>query len=357
LRGAIGGIKKLLFPTDLSAKLRRAASEWAETLPLDIKTPPDPLFTGVDGDGFAVTPSDSTMLRESVVTGKIPSQDAWFAALLKQWIVVRDRLGVEANAFFHQPQPAAEEHLRRLANTLHRTCVEDACLFRTTSFDLLLEVAAKTDAIHKHLSHVPIPAEPITQNFAVSESLDVRNSLYICQSSSSRSIGVAVTNSGLIVFAGGSDKAFSIVSLQTGKQLYIDRYISDGPIIHAVRCGSATHGVVPSYHSSLWFDSRTQPWRLFTPAGDSIELSESVADLDNVKLFDSSVTLNGLAGAVTEPHGRGFTPSPVFNSASELVGIAIGLWELQGQRQYEYLIQPWSEITHCLRPRVGMPTA
>jgi hypothetical protein len=49
-----------------------------------------------------------------------------------------------------------------------------------------------------------------------------------------------------------------------------------------------------------------------------------------------------------------FTLGPVFNACNELVGLALTAWYTRGgdERDWsavEYVIQPWSEISNCIR--------
>jgi hypothetical protein len=121
---------------ELRERLRRAAMQWAEQLPVEASVNCDPIFSEPLAEPEPELRPARFSLQESLYSaGIVPTEKQWADAFLEHWEVKRKELGDRGNAFFQLTREQAFTYLVDLARRIHHVCQADAELVPSYSYN------------------------------------------------------------------------------------------------------------------------------------------------------------------------------------------------------------------------------
>jgi hypothetical protein len=103
----------LVFTADLRSTLEKEIEEWSETLPAYAH--PATLFSVVDSAPHDEHRPALVRVRDQILDLEIPSREEWAGAFIEQWRSIGERLGTQAQPFFHLDEAQARPYLIDLA--------------------------------------------------------------------------------------------------------------------------------------------------------------------------------------------------------------------------------------------------
>jgi hypothetical protein len=129
----------------LTSNLNSQIEKWINDLPEDYYiNSPSSLFP-VNDDM-----NDSLLaLKAKFIQKELPSNKEWFDALLKNWYVVKEKYGDDAQEFFRLDSEKAIESLNVLAEKLYLVCLLDDDFFKTKVHQDLNEIKKQIDNLLK----------------------------------------------------------------------------------------------------------------------------------------------------------------------------------------------------------------
>jgi len=113
----------LVFTADLRSTLEKEIEEWSETLPAYAH--PATLFSVVDSAPHDEHPPALVRVRDQILDLEIPSREEWAGAFIEQWRSIGERLGTQAQPFFHLDEAQAWPYLIDLAARVRAKCSQD----------------------------------------------------------------------------------------------------------------------------------------------------------------------------------------------------------------------------------------
>lgn len=164
-----------LRPNDLDSQLARAVDTWASALPPSLNVHPDAMFPShvSDSEG-ACSAIELRILRGKILERELPTVDDWFFALCEQWSIRKDSLGMEAQPFFVADLDQVEQHLRDLAQSLHKVSTQDEAIFKTQVLRLLQSDALPVGAHYLEVVDV-LPRDNLSGTFHSELDIKVTN--------------------------------------------------------------------------------------------------------------------------------------------------------------------------------------
>ncbi len=127
----------------LTSNLNTEIENWIKDLPEDYYiNSPSSLFPFNDE-----TNESLSILKAKFIQKELPSKEEWFDSLLKNWYIVREKYGDEAQDFFRIDTEKAIESLTMLAEKLHIVCLLDDDFFKTKVHQDLKEIKKQIEKL------------------------------------------------------------------------------------------------------------------------------------------------------------------------------------------------------------------
>ena len=156
-------ISRRVLAPDLEKRLTQVVSQWAKSVSEVAFIHPNAFFPSL---ASAIDYEEDfprlLRVRETISTGKLPTEEAWFDALAEQWKTIRlyhENEGEEAQAFFNLPEDHAREHLIHLAKSIHDECTRDTRLFNPYVASCLNELTEEVRGISERIPEASLPSE------------------------------------------------------------------------------------------------------------------------------------------------------------------------------------------------------
>ena len=138
LSSAVNVGRSAIAPNQLRQRLIKVAKNWArDQTDRDLFVDPEALFPYSNDGGADTEGSARAKLKSSFQHGKVPSIAEWSDAIWERWQEVRKTLVDAAQPFFICDKSVAEEAIAELAAGLHKECVQDSAMFKSTVLSLL----------------------------------------------------------------------------------------------------------------------------------------------------------------------------------------------------------------------------
>lgn len=160
---AIKGLVNQMLPSELQRSIDHAVSDWVNSLPEEfVDLSKEAVLNGFSSVSTKEFNADSPWVAvcEMILSGTVPTDEFWFAALKQHWAEVHARVGSESQEIFKAATEAVEVHLKNLSHRLHTACAQLPTLFGPDAHRRLIVVQDALANIEGLLQQAATPKSP-----------------------------------------------------------------------------------------------------------------------------------------------------------------------------------------------------